>query len=370
VFPDRVLVHEFVTGGGCYSLDDRPPTGSLLAEGRSMARAVIEDLLRIPGMRVARLLDARLDEPPIPGCRSYPIDSAAAEEREFKRLAAGAGVLVIAPETGGALAQRARWAIASGGRLLGPGPALVDLATDKHRLAERLIDRGVLAPRGLVIDVREPLPEAFPYPAVIKPLDGAGSIETRLVRCWSAAERGLSRPARLEVYHPGIAASVAMLCGPGIRVALPACGQRLSDDGRFLYRGAWTPLPAPLAARAEALARRVLGALDAKHSGAGDLDHDSANVEVADEIGDGSPLRGYLGVDLVLGPDQSGAEDVAIEVNPRLTTSYVALREAVEGNIMAAMLAAIEGRRVELRVSQRAVQFQVAPHARRKSSKG
>jgi predicted ATP-grasp superfamily ATP-dependent carboligase len=48
---------------------------------------------------------------------------------------------------------------------------------------------------------------------------------------------------------------------------------------------------------------------------------------------------GYLGVDLVLGPNAS--TDKVIEINPRLTTSYVGLRAAIESdkNLAAAMLA-------------------------------
>ena len=37
---------------------------------------------------------------------------------------------------------------------------------------------------------------------------------------------------------------------------------------------------------------------------------------------------GYIGVDLVLGHDPEGRDDVVIEINPRLTTSYVGLRAA------------------------------------------
>jgi predicted ATP-grasp superfamily ATP-dependent carboligase len=50
-----------------------------------------------------------------------------------------------------------------------------------------------------------------------------------------------------------------------------------------------------------------------------------------------TPL-GYLGVDLVLGDDPSGADDRVIEINPRLTTSYVGLRAAALCNLAEAML--------------------------------
>jgi predicted ATP-grasp superfamily ATP-dependent carboligase len=52
---------------------------------------------------------------------------------------------------------------------------------------------------------------------------------------------------------------------------------------------------------------------------------------------------GYLGVDLVLGESADGADDFVIEINPRLTTSYIGLRAAVEENLAAAMLDIAEG---------------------------
>ena len=89
-----------------------------------------------------------------------------------------------------------------------------------------------------------------------------------------------------------------------------------------MYLGGSLPLPAALAARAARLAVRAVGCL--------------------------SPSRGYLGVDLVLGDDPGGVADVVIEINPRLTTSYVGLRALLEGNLAATMLAIAAGQSPEL----------------------
>ena len=51
-------------------------------------------------------------------------------------------------------------------------------------------------------------------------------------------------------------------------------------------------------------------------------------------------LQGYVGVDVVLGDDR---RDWAIEINPRLTTSYVGLRALARFNLAEAMLAAVRG---------------------------
>jgi hypothetical protein len=73
---------------------------------------------------------------------------------------------------------------------------------------------------------------------------------------------------------------------------------------------------------------------------------------------------GYLGIDLVLGPDPGGAEDMVIEVNPRLTTSYVGLRvAAADGvNLAAAMLDVRLGR--QPRLSFRTVELEFDPDGR------
>jgi len=66
---------------------------------------------------------------------------------------------------------------------------------------------------------------------------------------------------------------------------------------------------------------------------------------------------GYLGVDVVLGTACDGRSDVVVEVNPRLTTSYVGLRAAAAVNLAAAMLDAAQGRVPRLSFRPVAVEF-------------
>ena len=121
------------------------------------------------------------------------------------------------------------------------------------RLRNYLSERGVRVPEGLCLQPGETLPHDFPYPAVLKPCDGAGSLGVRRVS--NAAEPGVAIGAglqRLERWQPGFSASVSLLCGPRGTVPLAPCAQKLSDDGRFHYLGGWAPLPQPLAVRAGA----------------------------------------------------------------------------------------------------------------------
>jgi predicted ATP-grasp superfamily ATP-dependent carboligase len=75
--------------------------------------------------------------------------------------------------------------------------------------------------------------------------------------------------------------------------------------------GGELPLAVGLAERAQALAERAVAATP--------------------------PAVGYVGVDLILGREPDGSEDAVIEINPRLTTSYVGLRAAAKSNLAEAM---------------------------------
>jgi predicted ATP-grasp superfamily ATP-dependent carboligase len=66
---------------------------------------------------------------------------------------------------------------------------------------------------------------------------------------------------------------------------------------------------------------------------------------------------GYIGVDLVLGADPDGQDDHVIEINPRLTTSYVGLRALSRNNLAAAMLVVAEGREPALSWHDGVVEF-------------
>jgi tyramine---L-glutamate ligase len=333
----RVFVYEFVTGGGFLGAGWGAPPKSLLREGAAMVSALAADFAALEGTQVVVLRDSRQSGPEIPGVRVYGVDSADEERSRFAKFAAECdSTVVIAPELSGVLLDRCREVERAGGRLLGPGSGLVELASDKHATAEWLRSAGVPLPDGRAVAPGQPLPPDFAFPAVGKPRWGAGSQGVqRLADRKAAADwiAGVTEPSRLERFCPGVAASVALVCGPkGLHPLVP-CRQRLSDDGRFVYQGGSLPLEAPLARRAVDLATRAVRAL--------------------------AEPTGYLGVDLVLGADTDGRDDVVIEVNPRLTTSYVGLRAAASPgtNLAAAMLAACEGRTPQLSFRPVEVQF-------------
>jgi predicted ATP-grasp superfamily ATP-dependent carboligase len=317
----RVFIYEYT----CSVADKgRAQTESLRVEGLAMLSAILDDFVRVPGVEAVTLLDE--------GCAgrlaaNLPRRTHTGEERSpFLELACWADYsLIIAPECEGLLETRCRWVLEDGGQLLGPGPEAVRLAGDKLALGVHLRQHGV------------PTPAAFPhaagaaavtFPLVVKPRHGAGSLATFLVRTPGELPSCLARaraecPADeilLQEFAPGRPVSVAFLIGPRQRVPLVPAEQLLSNDGRFHYLGGRLPLAADLAERAVSLAARALAAVPG--------------------------LNGYVGVDLVLGDAADGRVDQVIEINPRLTTSYVGLRALARFNLAEAMLQAARGNEI------------------------
>jgi predicted ATP-grasp superfamily ATP-dependent carboligase len=294
---------------------------ALRREGQAMLQALLDDLRQAPGVHAVTLLHASL--PLQPPCEIHRVDEAGHLQR-FAQLAGDAdGTIVIAPEIGQLLLGHVARVEQVGGRLLGPNSNAVALTGAKDLLADWWRRRAVpTPPLARFTGVGQPAR----FPLVLKPRHGAGSTATFLVRrpeelavCLAQARAdGCGDDWIVQDFVEGQPASVAFLIGQAGTIPLVPATQHLSADGRFHYRGGTLPLPAPLAARATALGRRAV---------------------------DGLPgLRGYVGVDLVLGPAEDGSLDFAIEINPRLTTSYLGLRALARSNLAGAWLAALRGK--------------------------
>jgi predicted ATP-grasp superfamily ATP-dependent carboligase len=327
------FLYEWCTGGGLVNEPGALPA-SLVREGATMVEAVAADLVRIADARVTVLRDPRVLRLALRNCEIIDVQSASAHGDEFERLAQNAdATILIAPEFDGILLKAARRAVGCGGRLTSPSPEFIRLTADKDKTCGRLAAAGVNVPHGVLMEPDERLPADFVYPAVLKPVDGAGSQDTWLVASSYDDPPPYAWPRRLERFVSGLAASVAFLCGPAGRVPLVPCKQRISEDGRMRYLGGELPLAAGLSERAVALADRALAPLPA--------------------------ATGYVGVDLVLGRDPAGSEDVVIEVNPRVTTSYVGLRAAAKENLAEAMRSIAAGETATLSFSNRPLEFDV-----------
>ena len=328
----HIFLYEWITGGGLVE-EPRPLPRSLLAEGAAMLTALAADLTAIDGVHVSALRDMRLDGLPLPGCEVSEVHSNLDRQDNIERLAAEADyTLVIAPETDGVLLAALESVRGAGGSALAPSDEFVRITADKHLTCKILSDAGLPTPHArIVVADEEKLPAEFDYPAVLKPVCGAGSQHTLLVTGPGDEPPPHPWPRRLERFCAGDAVSVSFLCGPDGNTPLPVFRQHLSDDGRFRYQGGSLLHEPSLATRATELAQRALTSLPA--------------------------AIGYVGVDLVLGKSGDGSEDYVIEVNPRVTTSYVGLRAAARDNLAAAMLKSAAGAAASPRFRTEPIEF-------------
>ncbi|TWU20059.1 ATP-grasp domain-containing protein [Bythopirellula polymerisocia] len=334
------FLYEWITGGGLVEEPGQLPP-SLLTEGEAMLVALATDFVALPDAKVTVLRDARLDAFQVSRCEVIEVHSREHLLEELIQLASLADhTLLIAPEFDSILIKTTRQVRSAGGKLLNASQEFIAIASDKHLTAEHLARSGVRVPEAIWMEPdAEKLPPDFPYPAVLKPINGAGSQDTYLVHSHRDEPPGHPWPRRLERFQPGIPASVSFLCGPQGCTPLPACRQHLTEDGRLGYLGGSLLWETELAERATLIATQALKSIP------GGL--------------------GYIGVDLVLGKASDGTEDVVIEINPRLTTSYVGLRAMTEDNLASAMLRIAAGKQVALNFKRDPLEFSAAGMVRR-----
>lgn len=305
-----------------------------------MRRALAADFARVPGVRVLMTLDDRSPEEPGPW---EPVRVGPGEEPgALARLSRGVDyTLVIAPETGGILFDRARILDRVGARSLGCSPASIAGAGNKLVAYHRFLSCGVrtpptraVSPRDAwprrntfpmgelvavcpTVEVPEPLADLPPsraadaeieHPVVLKPFDGAGSTHTYLL----SGEADWPDPgwqpevALLQPWVDGELKSASVLVDRlGRPHVLGFAGQRASvDGGRISYRGGIAPLR--FGEEELRMVSRVVRSLPG--------------------------LFGWVGIDFV---DDGFGPPIVLEVNPRPTTSVVAFLALLEPGMLA-----------------------------------
>ncbi|MDA7977773.1 MAG: ATP-grasp domain-containing protein [Pirellulales bacterium] len=359
----QVFLFEHLTGGGL--LEESAPAESLLREGSAMIRAVTEDFVKAK-CSVDVLLDARLQNvlatPVLENARSggnltlHSVSGPTARDRKFAALASAADwSLVIAPETNGTLSKLNQSVRDCDGRLLGVSNELCTLATSKTATSEFLTQHGLPSPRGMQLTLGQRKRDTVNtdavgwrhtesvslFPAILKPDDGCGSVGVRriarpelLAGIECTDELNATSQWRLEEEILGTLVSVSVVLGEVEETILPPCRQHLGGRRGFEFQYSSIIAEDALAARAKEMAERTVTALRA--------------------LGENSPSIGWLGIDMILAeqtlhdmPGVAGSHvrsrDVILEVNPRVTSSYVWLRcqdhmTLPAGNLAEAML--------------------------------
>lgn len=323
----RIIVYEHMSGGG-YA--QRLISPSVLCEGFGMLRCIVSDF-KVAGHDVTVLLDDRISKlnPPIDAAYTVPIFYHSESKGFLKNIAKiNDAFYVIAPETDAAMQSLVELAEATGKVSLNCESSVIAKVSDKAALYETLQKLG-LAPKTLTFDNNKGVATAkrvikteFVYPIVIKPVDGVSCAGLSIINEERQVEKALakieaeshSKRFIAQEFIKGEAASVSLLCTGKKAIAISLNRQNIkiaAPEMDSSYEGGTVPFDHPLKEMALTAAERVVATF--------------------------AGLRGYVGVDVVLAEKRV----FVVDVNARLTTSYVGLRDVAGFNVAEALVNAV-----------------------------
>lgn len=293
-----------------------------------MLSAIVTDFLQSPGVTVYTTCDHRLPLGIPIGNDRLTVESISSLEAElsaFDRLAELADVtLIIAPETDGVLKSRVGRAAELGVETANCSLAAIDLCGDKWQLFRHLNINHLPTIPSEIADFEDPgFLSGVDMSCVLKPRFGAGSWLMCQVSCqdqaaWDGAAReyqqvGISKDVIIQPLVVGQSLSVGCLCQADGSLDVFPIGLQSIAQKSFQYMGGQIPATIAQDARVqiENLIRKAYSTIPG--------------------------LRGYVGFDVML-PHDHPLDPLIIEINPRLTTSYVGYRQLCRQNLAARIL--------------------------------
>ncbi len=308
---DKILVVELTTAGGIGSGKERLEAISI--EGLAMVHALLADAIE-GGFEAHAVLQEAIDVSPrlafMADVHWHRIGAGNSLQSRIKELAPSMDFcFVVAPEFGNYLEEYTRLLESSNCVVLSQPAVGVSTASDKKGALARLSAAGVAVPTTQALEDFIAAP-VLAYPLVVKPNHGAGSIGVFLahddaeLKDAIAANENLSFPRRgliVQEFIAGIPLSVSAIASPWGAELLGINEQDVSlstarKSGSKYQGGIAGPLHHELAAACERISQ----------------------VATSD-----FQLDGYFGYDFIL--DQHG-RPIVVEINPRLTTSFVGLK--------------------------------------------
>lgn len=302
----RIFVGEYVCGGGFGERSIAQISPFMRSEGGAMLRAIVADLSEVAEVVVP--IDPRFVRDVSDVC-TVEMDATKPLWGQWVAAARDCdAALIVAPESRGVLAKAVAMLRAGGIDVLASTGDFLRVASDKLQTAKVMFSAGVAHPPYLTVSDRRFEQDLANHKRfVVKPRDGCGTQELQTFDSLAEAKAILEGEHILQAWMPGDAISVAMVSSANEQTFLPAVRQNLTEHD-WEYAGGCGPLDDDSQRRAMALAARAIAAMP-------------------------PTPRGFVGVDLLLGERPS--EDCVIEINARLTTSYVGLRRMINGNLSA-----------------------------------
>ena len=309
----KLLVYEHISGGG---FSNNHIQTSILCEGFGMLRSIISDL-KAAGHYVTTTLDSRIAKlnPPILADSSIPVFSIEETRTKIKELAKHAdAAYVIAPETNNTLASFVELVEKMGIKSLNCSAEAIKKLSNKACFYE-IVRKHMPIPETVLLSVFDDLKKVIKtirdclnFPAILKPIDGVSCDGISIVKKEEQVARAIAKikaASRCKSYLAqefiiGDAASVSLFSTGNNVLPFSLNSQDIKlQTAEFCstYNGGVVPFEHPLRQKVFDFAKKFLSSIPG--------------------------LRGYISMDFVLTDEKA----VAIEVNPRLTTSYIGLRK-------------------------------------------
>ncbi len=306
----KILVFEYITGGG-FNKQELPD--SLADEGRLMLNALLDNLVRLDGLEVTIMLDWRLNEPTnTAGINIVMIRVEHDSNEEFARLVKQSDLVwPIAPEFDGIL-QALCQTVASLGKLLLTSPATaVAIAGNKFKTYELLSRHQITAVPTRMLEESDYTPGEW----IVKPVDGVGCADSYVITNRQELERIVARKGEyiIQPHLHGTKTSLSCLFKQGRGWLICVNLQRFDFINRQYQ-----------------LADIVVN----HHQDLGF--YQPVIAKIAQALPE---LWGYVGIDLI----ETATETWVLEINPRLTTSFVGIYEALGINVAEAAMQLLHG---------------------------
>lgn len=346
----KILIIEYITAGG---LCHQPLPDSLMREGTLMRDALLADFSELADVELFTTVDTRVSFPKQAGV-VMPVDNQSNVIGLWETLLQQCdAALIIAPETDGILCQLTQMVDACGVINLGVNLAAVELFSNKYATYVALSQAKIstvptyTASEFLQLEffklndlsttsssTSAPLSTPlFNHGCVAKPIDGAGCGDTRFFTTVAALHIWLNEAAQysqlaryiVQPFQAGSPASISMLCKNGSAWLLSGNQQLIEMSAELnqttnqtLNQTTIQQLPVPHATII--YKGSLVNGLSSRHD-----DFSQLAQTLAHAFPD---LNGYVGVDVII----NGDDIFVVEVNPRITTSYIALHKSLNIN--------------------------------------
>jgi len=310
----KLFIYEHITSG---ALIDESLPASLAREGDNMLMAIVQDLVQLATIELIILRDARLealtDLSDNGTVHIVTIDNSTRFERAYLDAINQADmVLPIAPETEGVLTEIQQQVLNSQTRLLASHPVATQITSDKYLCHQQLIAHGIHSPT--TIKACEWPLKHFHSPSgfIIKPIDGAGCIDTFFIadspslEAWlESHDSGLDKMI-IQAYIDGEPMSISLLADSNDSLILAINRQKIQfNNTQLTFVGS------------------IVNGVDEA-----DLSVTQAAEIVAKVHQAIVGLWGFIGIDIIV---QNNTLFV-LDINPRLTSSYSGLRQSLNHN--------------------------------------